>query len=245
MKNSIKLFSLAAIIIAAVSCESKPSTMSYTLTGNFSFVLDYPTQYPTVDSLYYNKYIMLDSYSALCTSCDDVNSGFNGGWKVSAKKGGADDTLKFTSAGKYAGYTEPKSGFADKAYAVYSQSLSGYDIMFKYKDYFSKSTCRVLGFYINNTKYIEKLADEGKIADGEYLKVTATFFKNNLPVCTEEFDLVDCTGAERKIVKDWTAWNMKTAMDYDVDAVKFSVSSVTLPQYFCLDILVASVAVEY
>ncbi len=249
MKNSIKLFSLAAIVVAAVSCESKPSTMSYTLTGNFSFVLDYPTEYPTVDSLYYNKYIMLDSYSALCTSCDDVNSGFSGGWKISAKKGGADDTdelLKFTSAGKYAGYTAPKSGFANKAYAVYSQSLSsGYDIVFKYKDYFSKSTCNVLGFYINNTKYTEKLADEGKIADGEYLKVTATFYKNDLPVCTEEFDLVDYTGAEHKIVKDWTAWDMKDAVGHDVDAVKFSVSSTTLLPYFCLDILVASVAVEY
>ena len=81
MKNSIKLFILAAIIIVAASCENKPSTMSYTLTGNFSYVLDLPKEYPTVDSLYYNKYIMLDNYSALCTSCNDVNSGFSGGWK--------------------------------------------------------------------------------------------------------------------------------------------------------------------
>lgn len=249
MKNSIKLFTLAAIIIAAVSCENKPSTMSYTLTGNFSYLLDYPTDYPTVDSLYYNKYIMLDNYSALCTSCDDVNSGFSGGWKVSTKKGGADDAdelLVFTSAGKYAGYTDSKTDFASKTYAVYSPSLSsGYDIVFKYKDYFTKSTCNVLGFYINNTKYTEKLADEGKIADGEYLKVTATFFKNDLPVCTEEFDLVDYTGAEHKIVKDWTAWDMKTARGVDVDAVKFSVSSTTLLPNFCLDIFLASVAVEY
>ena len=56
MKNSIKLFILAAIIIVAASCENKPSTMSYTLTGNFSYVLDLPEAYPTVDSLYYNKY---------------------------------------------------------------------------------------------------------------------------------------------------------------------------------------------
>jgi len=249
MKNSIKLFILAAIIIVAASCENKPSTMSYTLTGNFSYVLDLPEAYPTVDSLYYNKYIMLDNYSALCTSCNDVNSGFSGGWKVSAKKGGAEDTdelLIFTSAGKYAGYTEPKTGFANKTYAVFFPSMSsGYDIVFKYKDYFTKSTCNVLGFYINNTKYTEKLAEEGKIADGDYFKVTATFFKNDLPVCTEEFYLVDYTGAEHKIVKDWTAWDMKTAKGYDVDAVKFSVSSTTLLPTFCLDILLASVAVEY
>lgn len=165
------------------------------------------------------------------------------------EKGGAEDTdelLIFTSAGKYAGYTEPKTGFANKTYAVYFPSMSsGYDIVFKYKDYFTKSTCNVLGFYINNTKYTEKLAEEGKIADGDYFKVTATFFKNDLPVCTEEFYLVDYTGAEHKIVKDWTAWDMKTARGYDVDAVKFSVSSTTLLPTFCLDILLASVAVEY
>lgn len=75
------------------------------------------------------------------------------------EKGGAEDTdelLIFTSAGKYAGYTEPKTGFANKTYAVYFPSMSsGYDIVFKYKDYFTKSTCNVLGFYINNTKYTE------------------------------------------------------------------------------------------
>ena len=38
---------------------------------------------------------------------------------------------------------------------------------------------------------------------------------------------------------------MKTAKGYDVDAVKFSVSSTTLLPTFCLDILLASVAVEY
>ncbi len=249
MKNSIKIFISAVILLAAVSCEEKPSTMSYTLTGKFSYVLDSPTEYPFVDSLYYNKYIMLDNYSALCTTCSDLNSGFNGGWKVSMKKGGTgdtDDLLMFTSAGANAGYTDSKSGFANKAYAVYSPSLSSsYDVVFNYKNYFSKSTCNVLGFYINNTKYVEKLADNGEIADGEYLKVTATFFKNDLPVCTEEFDLVDYKSSEHKIVKDWTAWDMKKAVDFDVDAVKFSVSSATLPASFCLDIFIAAVSVEY
>ncbi len=250
MKNSIKLFILAAVITAAVSCEIDPSSTSFTLAGSFSYVSEDPTHYPAVDSLYYNKYIYLDNYSALCTSCGDVNSGFSGGWKISMKKGGEADSEElqnFTSAGKYAGYTNTTSGFADKAYAVFSQpSLStGYDIVFNYKNIATKSSCNVLGFYINNTKWVEKLAEEGKIADGEYLKVTATFYKNDTAVCTEEFDLVDCTGSEPKIVKDWTAWNMKTASGYNVDAVKFSLSSNSLPLSFCLDLLVANVSLEY
>jgi hypothetical protein len=249
MKNSIRLIIMAVILAVAVSCENKPSTLNYTLTGNFYYVAKNSTEYPTVDSLYYNKYLMLDNYSSLCTSCDDANTGFNGGWKVSLKKGSESDTdelLMFTSAGKYAGYTDPDNNFTSKTYAVFSpSSSSSYDIVFKYGDYFSASSCRVLGFYINNTKYVEKLAEEGLIADGEYLKVTATFYLKDSAVCTEEFDLVDYTGSERKIVKDWTAWNMKTAKQHDVDAVKFSLSSVSLPQSFCLDILMASISVEY
>lgn len=249
MKNSIKTLFFAVIIMTAVSCENKPSTLSYTLSGNFNYVAENPSTFPVSDSLYFNKYIMLDDYSALCTNCEDMNTDFNGGWKVSLKKGGdsdSDELMLFTSAGKNAGYTDSKSGLASKAYAVYVPSMSlEYDIVFKYAESFSKSSCNVIGFYINNTKYLEKLAEEGKINDGEYLKVTATFFKNGLPVCNEEYVLVDYTGTERKVVKDWTAWEMKTAITMDVDAVKFSVDTLGLPPYFCLDFLLASISVEY
>lgn len=251
MKNSIKLLVLAAISTAAISCENKPSTLSYSLAGQFGYVAEYPDQFPVQDSLYYNKYVMLDDYSALVTNCDDANSGYNGGWKVSLKKGGVDDTrdlMLFTSAGKYAGYADSKSDFKNKAYAVFcAPSMSTYDIEFKYQQYFTKSTCNVFGFYINNTKYVEYLADEGKISDGDYLKVTAQFYKNDIAVCSEEFYLVDYREAEHKIVKDWTAWEMEVARGFDVDAIKFSLSSAsgTLPAAFCLDLLVASIAVEY
>lgn len=250
MKNSIKLFTLAAILLAAVSCENKPSTVSYTLAGQFDYVSEYPQEFPVVDSLYYNKHIMLDNYSALCTNCDDVNSGFVGGWKVSLKKGSMTDSYDlqvFSSAGKYAGLYSSESRQGHKSYAVYAPSMSTYDIVFKYKDAFTKSSCYVSGLWINNTKYVEKLAEEGLIADGDYLKVKAMFFKNDIQVCTEEFDLVDYTGAEHKIVKDWTAWEMKEAKNFDVDAIKFDVStnSASLPQYFCMDFLIASISVEY
>lgn len=232
--------------------ENKPSTMSYTLAGQFNYITESPTEFPVIDSLYYNKYIMLDNYSALCTSCDDVNSGFSGGWKVSLKKGSSEDTPDlqiFSSAGKHAGLTSETNGnLSDKAYAVFSYpSQSTYDIVFNYKNYFTKSSCMVQGFYINNTKYVETLANEGKIADGDFLKVSASFYKNDAKVCEEEFYLVDYTGAEKKIVKDWTAWEMKTATTFDVDAVKFSVttSNGTLPQNFCLDLLEALITVEY
>lgn len=250
MKNSLKLLALAAVCAAAISCETKPSTVSYTLGGTFSYIAEAPQSYTFVDSLYYNKYVMLDNYSALCSSCEEMNSNFNGGWKISLKKGSSsegEDLQMFASAGPNAGFTEPKSGVANKAYAVYTPSLQDFDISFRYKDYFSKSTCYVSGFYINNTKYVETLADNGQITDGDYLKVTASFFKGALPVGTEDFYLVDYTGAEKKVVKDWTVWEMKDAAKLDVDGIKFTVSSAKgfLPESFCMDLLVASVALEY
>ncbi len=251
MKNSIKLLALAVISVAVISCETKPSTMSYTLAGTFGYVVDDPTNFVVVDSLYYNKYIMLDNYSALCTSCEEANSDFNGGWRISLKKGSlgeSADLQLLSSAGVYAGLTDSKSGLNNKAYAVYSPSLLDYDIIFKYKDYFTKSSCYVSGFYINNTKYVENLAESGQIADGDYLKVAASFYKDGLPVCTEEFYLIDYRGSEKKVVKDWTAWEMKEASKYDVDAIKFDVSSsndMLYPQAFCLDVFIASIAVEY
>ena len=252
MKNSIKLLALTAVCAAVISCENKPSTMSYNLTATFDYVADNPQTFALVDSLYYNKYIMLDRYSALCTSCDEMNSGFNGGWKVSLKKGSSsepEDLQMFASAGPNAGLTDTKSNYANKAYAVFAPSMpQDYDIVFKYGDSFTKSTCNVVGFYINNTKYVETLADNGQIADGDYLKVTANLYKASVLVGTEEFYLVDYTKPEeKKIVKDWTAWEMKTAQNLDVDGIKFSVSSATgvLPPSFCLDYLIAAIAVEY
>lgn len=244
MKNSIKLLALAAICAVAVSCKNEPSTMSYTLSATFNNVAENPQYYPVVDSLFYREYVLLDSYSALCTSCEDLNNGFVGGWKVSLKKGDASEPAEqqmFSSAGQFVGFSK------NQAYAVYTSSPKDYDIVFKYSEYFTKSSCNVVGFYINNTKYVETLAEKGLIADGDYLKVTATFYKGSLPVCTEEYYLVDYSGTEKKIVKDWTAWEMENARKCDVDAVKFAVSSAsgTLPESFCLDFLVASISVEY
>lgn len=250
MKNSIKFLFLAAIAIAFASCDNKPSTMSYTMVSNFSYVAEYPEKFKTVDSLYYNKNVMLDDYSALCTKCEDMNNGFISGWKVSMKKGSATESVDlqmFASAGPYAGLYDKNSRQGNKAYAVFAGSTSEYDVVFKYGSYFTKSTCFVQGLWINNTKLVETLAEKGQIADGDFLKVTATFFKNNLPVCTEDFVLVDYTGAEHKIVKEWTAWEMKKASKCDVDAIKFSVSasSAALPEAFCVDAIVASISVEY
>ncbi|HBH07819.1 MAG TPA: hypothetical protein DDX40_00180 [Rikenellaceae bacterium] len=252
MKNSIKLFILAAITTVAVSCENKPSTVSYTLGGRFDYILNNPESFPVIDSIYYARYVMMDNYSALCTSSDEenVNSGFEGGWKISMKKGGLQDDSDLqliTSAGRNAGLTDANGSVNNKTYAVWSPSMLEYDILFNYKNFFTKTSVMVQGLYINNTKFVEKLAEDGNITDGDFLKVTAKFFKNDIPVAKEDFYLVDYTGAEKKIVKDWTAWEMKDASRVESDAIKFEVTSNfgTLPSAFCMDLLVASVSIEY
>ncbi len=255
MKNSIKCCLFAAIALTAASCLSSGNgSVSYTLVGEFNYIAENPTIYKLQDSLIFaNKVQMGDGCSMLCTKCDGINENFDGGWKISTKKGSPDDTEElsmFTSAGKNAGLTITEKSYtsSNKAYAVFCQTydMPAYDITFEFSGY-SKSTCYVIGFYINNTKYVENLADAGQIPAGDFLKVTATFYKNGAPVGTEEKFLVDNTGTELKIVKDWEEWKMEDVTKTDVDAVKFSVESGTgvLGEGFCLDNFVASIALEY
>lgn len=67
---------------------------------------------------------------------------------------------------------------------------------------------------------MEIYADKSKVTDGDFLKVVAKFYKNDVKVCEEEFYLVDYTEVEKKSVAEWTYWNMRVASKYDVDAVK-------------------------
>lgn len=94
---------------------------------------------------------------------------------------------------------------------------------------------------------MEIYADKSKVTDGDFLKVVAKFYKDDVKVCEEEFYLVDYTGVEKKCVAEWTYWNMRVASKYDVDAVKFQIisSNDSLPHHFCMDLLMASITVVY
>ena len=58
---------------------------------------------------------------------------------------------------------------------------------------------------------MEIYADKGKVTDGDFLKVVAKFYKDDVKVCEEEFYLVDYTGVEKEYVAEWTYWNMRVA----------------------------------
>lgn len=94
---------------------------------------------------------------------------------------------------------------------------------------------------------MEIYADKGKVTDGDFLKVVAKFYKDDVKVCEEEFYLVDYTGVEKECVAEWTYWNMRVASKYDVDAVKFQIisSNDSLPHHFCMDLFMASITVVY
>lgn len=46
---------------------------------------------------------------------------------------------------------------------------------------------------------MEIYADEGKVTDGDFLKVVAKFYKDDVKVCEEEFYLVDYTELKRNV----------------------------------------------
>lgn len=248
MKNSIKLTAIAAILSAIfASCETKPGSLSYTLNGNMDYLSQYTSYFS--DSLFYNQGVYLDDLSYLWSNCTEMNAGFVGGWKISMKKGGGpEDSYEFlwlASAGKNAGALE------SACYAVYQPSddptqMKNYDIMFNFSG-FTNESCSVQGMYINNTKAVENMAAAGEIVSGDFVKLTASFYKNDALQGSEECYLVDYTGAELKVVTDWKAWETEDARLWNVDAIKFTVE-VSGPKFepvFCMDNLVASISLEY
>lgn len=57
---------------------------------------------------------------------------------------------------------------------------------------------------------MEIYADKSKVTDGDFLKVVAKFYKDDVKVCEEEFYLVDYTGVEKKCVAEWTYWKYES-----------------------------------
>jgi hypothetical protein len=251
MKNLLKIFALAAVASTLLSCETKPSTLSYTLIGTF----DYMDASVYVDSVYYAPGFYMDQLSALNTKCTEVNQGFTSGWRISKKYGSSEDSYEMkslTSAGKGRGYgTAP---YQNGAYAVFTMGLdrtqmATYDIYFNVLG-FSKANCKVSGMQINNTKTVEELYKAGEVVSGDYLKVTAEFYKDGSVVWTDEKYLVDYTGAEAKVITDWESWSFdfKDASSTNVDAIRFNVTSSAPDRYplnFCMDYFVASFSLEY
>ena len=251
MKNSLLSVIISVLCLAGLtSCNITPDTpnsLSYTLVANFDALIDYSSMSYFEDSLLYARVFGLDQIVYLSTSCgEQINTDFTGGWKVSLKRGGLDESLElssFASAGNEAGLKDSYA-YAAFSYNPDSSKMPEYDIRFRFDNY-SKASATVVGLFINNTRAVEKLCLNDEVSPGEYLKVIAHEFLDGNEVGSEEFMLVDYTGSELKYVDTWEPW--KFEKNPYVDNLKFEVvaSSAKFPRGFCMDNFQCTIALEY
>ncbi|MBR5175006.1 MAG: DUF4465 domain-containing protein [Bacteroidales bacterium] len=252
MKNSIKLTLIAMVVLAAVSCK-EPQRSSANVVQVTSFDMDeYSIEAYFQDGILFAPMLSWDDVCFYYSSSDDVNKGFRGGFRVSVLNAN-DDTSEeqalITSA-------DPAGGAeGSRGYAVFSQTYSMPESSITYKlTSFYSAIVTAYGCEVCNTLYNKRLADEGKILEGDYLKVKAEFFNGTTLLGSLEKYLIDyVSGAELKMDNEWTAWNMVTDSGttgssfsgFDSVLITVESSGSRIDPAFCLDNYSIRLSVEY
>lgn len=251
MKISTKLSLALAVALSLSSCfKDQPS--SATFNQNVSFEMNEVAfeQYFR-DSLMYTHTFSLDDVVFFNTACDNLNKGFIGGFKISALYGGpgtSDDLALYASA-------DPGQGASgSNFYMTFNQApmMSGYDIEYKLTGYKSAETM-ILGCCVCNTLYNSRLADEGLIESGDYLKVTFEFFKNDTSLGSISKYLIDYSGSELKMINNWTEWDMASELakenttigSFDKTKIRFEIQGTYIEPCFCFDDYLIHLSVVY
>ena len=251
MKYLTKLLLCAVLMAALVSCiESQPS--SATFSQGVAFEMDeFTFSDHFKDSLMFLPQISFDQLIYFNTSCDGENQGYKGGFKISALKGGPetpDDIAVFTSADKSAGI----NGSFFYAGFLRAPNMPDYDITLNLSQ-FTTADAKIVGFCLCNSLYNSRLAKEGLIAPGDYLKLVVEFYNNNTLVNSFEKYLVDYTGSDLKMLNEWTEWDISSEASkssvqiasFKDSRLKLEVKGENLKPCFCLDNYLITAAVTY
>lgn len=251
MRNLTKLLLCAAVMTPLVSCiEGQPSNATF--SQGVTFELDEFTFGDHFkDSLMFLPQISFDQLIYFNSSCDAENQGFRGGFKISALRGGEetpDDLAVFASADKTAGI----SGSSFYAGFLRSPSMPDYDITLNLGQFKTAET-KIVGLCVCNSLYNSRLAKEGLIAPGDYLKLVVEFYNNNTPVNSFEKYLIDYTGSELKMLNEWTQWDISSEAakssvpiaTFKDSRLKLEAKGANIKPCFCLDNYLIQAAVTY
>jgi hypothetical protein len=249
MKKILILFVAA---FAAASCLSKGSySQTYMADVTFEFS-DHVYTNSFKDSLYvlkagetgdgfiYNQYPIFFGQKAF----DGV---FQGGFLMSylkgEKYGALNNEPKENDAYRV---NAPAGSLGSKTYAVFYNNpvesmMLPHDIEFGYKDAGAFSP---LGCYVNNTTLVARKIKEN-FQDGDKLVLKATGTKHDGSTVSTSITLAEYTEAKDSVMYNWTAFPLSTLGA--VDFIDFDLESTNpeVPEYFCLDGLLASIKIEY
>ncbi len=252
MKNSIKFFLAALVLVAAASCgETKRSSSNFVQVTNFDMD-DYSIEQYFVNNLMYAPLLSWDGVCQYNSSADELNKGYRGGFVLSVRKGTEDmpDELALkTSADPYGGSN------GSNGYMVFTQtsSMPEADITYDLSSFFTASTASY-GCDVCNTLYNKRMQEQGLISSGDYLKVKAEFYKGKTLVGSLEKYLINYKTVEEPVMEnEWVGWNMTKGSDgnnvtvTNFDSVKFTIetSGAHIDPSFCVDNYCVNLNVEY
>lgn len=254
MRSFIKFF-LAVVIASFIVACSEPQRSSANFVEASSFDMsDYSIETYCQDGFMFAPSLSWDNVCYFCSSSEDMNKDFRGGFILSTHKG-TEDTPEERS---FVISADQQGGLmASVGYLVFRQTASMPDrsITFDLSSFFSASIYSY-GCYVCNTLYNKRLEDAGLLSDGDYLKVTAEFYKGSSLVGTKEKYLIKYTSGEDSVMEnEWVAWNMgsektgdtSSAVLSNFDSIQFKVetSGSKIDPSFCLDSFCVQLDVVY
>ena len=251
----IRLAGIAALAVSLTSCFNSTHSETYTLIASFEYGSLVTLR---ADSTYYaeNGFGIGYNYLVFCHNLDQETKEFRGGFRVSALEGQirppkeedesdpqpADETVALDMV--WRAHSIP----GKNTYMVYSmtQDKPTDDIEFLVP---TIGTCTMQSCMVTNTaKVAEEIA--GKFERGDKLVLKAIGYKDGKPTGTTEIALADYTQNDKtgqpkdSIVSRWTTFDLSALQT--VDKVRFELESgKSVQKYFCLDNMIASIAIEY
>ena len=252
LKSFKRLMGMAVVAIALTSCFKYGNSENYTLVANFEYGSDLTLR---PDSTYYAEkgFGIGFNYLAFCHNVDPATYEFLGGFRISAQQGQYDPEPKEETEVQQEVLPLDMTWRAHSikgvnTYMVHYMSAQkpSSDIEFLLP---TTGTCTMKLCQVTNTgKVAEEIAS--KFQRGDKLTLVATGYKDGQMTGKAEFELADYTQNDKSgqpkdsIVSKWTNFDLSALQV--VDKINFAlVSTKSIPMYFCLDNVVADIAIEY
>ena len=235
------LFSL--LMVASCLDDGSGTRQVYTSAVDFEYTGSF-----LPDSTFFNAeyaegfgYDVMWFYHKLDTDKTNFEGGFLLSRQRMPKSGnteGLNNTYRLYSA-------DPKNLYAN-TYAVYYQNsdsalMPAHDINFLYT---KNGTCKVVGFYVTNTVAVADYV-KANFKEGDNITLKATGYLGATKKGSVEMKLVDFTEKKDSIVSRWTPFELGSLGEIEYVDLEITSTQPDTPAYFCMDMLVYNVEIQY
>ena len=119
--------------------------------------------------------------------------------------------------------------------------MPAHDIVFPLT---ANGTCKIVGFYVTNTAEVAEYVKEN-FEVGDNITLKATGYSGATNKGTVEMKLVDFTEKKDSIVSAWTPFELSSLGYIEFVDLEITSTKPNTPAYFCMDMVVYSVELQY